>query len=204
MVRGCAGDGNRPRGVPWWSVFAPGSAEDARLLAAARKTCVGCPAIPLIFERFQAGYAIARNPMEGTVMRLAILLLITGWIAAPGMFAQNPGTPAPIAGSPKVELKGKIENLQVARGQGMPQMEVRTEKGVTRVLLGSFRYLIEQNFNPKAGDEVTVKGYKADDYVVAISVTLESEGRTLKLRDEDGRPVWMRGRRGGPPCPSCK
>ncbi len=111
--------------------------------------------------------------------------------------AQTPGTGAAIASAPKVELKGKIEKVEVARGQGMPSLQIRTASGTVRVLLGSFRYLMEQNFNPKAGQDVTVKGYRLKDEVVAISVSLPSEDKTIKLRDEDGRPVWMRGRRGG-------
>jgi hypothetical protein len=78
----------------------------------------------------------------------------------------------------------------------MPYLEVRTTDKSVRVVLGSMRYLMEQDFNPKAGDEVAVTGYKVDDSVVAITVTLPASGRVLKLRDEAGWPVWMGGRRG--------
>jgi hypothetical protein len=58
------------------------------------------------------------------------------------------------------------------------------------------RYLMEQNFNPKAGMEVSVRGYQGDKSVIAISVA--ADGKVLRLRDENGRPVWMGGRgRGG-------
>jgi hypothetical protein len=111
---------------------------------------------------------------------------------------------APIAGSPKVDLKGKIGKIQLAMGQGMPYLEVRTTDKTVRVVLGSMRYLMEQDFNPKAGDEVAVTGYKVNDGVVAITVTLPATGKVLRLRDEVGRPVWMGGRRGPPMTRSTK
>ena len=131
-------------------------------------------------------------------MRSFRFLTIIGLAAVGAAFAQPSGTPAPIAGSPQVELKGRIEKIQVAQGQGMPHLEVKSAGKTTKVILGSVRYLMEQDFNPKAGDEVVVKGYKMNDDVVAISVALPAQGKVLKLRDADGRPVWMRGRYGGP------
>jgi hypothetical protein len=55
---------------------------------------------------------------------------------------------------------------------------------------------MEQNFNPKAGAEVAVKGFKAGADVYAITVTLVAEGKLLRLRAEDGRPLWQGGRFG--------
>jgi hypothetical protein len=97
---------------------------------------------------------------------------------------------APIAANPVVEIKGVVKQVHISRGQGMPYLEV----GATKVYLGSMRYLIAENFNPKAGQDVVVKGYKTGDSVVAIEVTLPAEKKTLKLRDAQGRPLW----RGGP------
>jgi hypothetical protein len=68
----------------------------------------------------------------------------------------------------------------------------------TTVILGSMRYLMEQNFNPKAGVQAQVKGYKLPATVIAIEVRLPAENLTLKLRDENGWPLW----RGGG-CPHC-
>ena len=131
-------------------------------------------------------------------MKRVQFLVLTGVAAASAVLAQPSGMQAPITGSPKVELKGKIEKIQLARGQGTPYLEVRTTDKTVRVALGSMRYLMEQDFNPKAGDEVAVTGYKVNDSVVAITVTLPATGKVLRLRDEAGRPVWMGGRRGPP------
>jgi hypothetical protein len=56
---------------------------------------------------------------------------------------------------------------------------------------------MEQDFNPKTGEEAAVHGYRVNGDVIAISITVR--GKTLRLRDENGWPVWMKGRRGGPP-----
>ena len=95
-----------------------------------------------------------------------------------------------------MELKGRIQKVEVARGQGMPHLEVRSGGSTVRVVLGSVRYLIEQNFNPKAGEEIVVSGFKADDVVLAVTVKLLKDGKLLRLRDDEGRPLWMRGPRG--------
>jgi hypothetical protein len=125
-------------------------------------------------------------------MRLCVL-------AACGLaFAQLSWGQQPlIANSPKVEFKGVIESVQLVRGEGTPAIVVKTGDATVRVILGSMRYLMEQDFNPKGGAEVLVRGFKAsEEDVYAISVTLPAENKTLHLRDEEGRPLWQRGRYG--------
>ena len=107
-----------------------------------------------------------------------------------------------IADSPKVEFRGVIQSVQLVRGDGTPAIVVKTEGATVRVFLGSMRYLMEQDFNPKAGEEVLVRGFKANEEdVYAISVTLTAGNKTVHLRDEEGRPLWQRGRYGRNPSP---
>ncbi len=114
----------------------------------------------------------------------------------PNGSAGQTGAAAPVASNPIVQIKGKILKTQIAAGQGMPYLEVDQNGRTVKVLLGSMRYLLQQNFNPKAGDEVSVKGYQTADEVVAITVT-PTGGSELKLRDDSGWPVWGgRGRMG--------
>lgn len=108
--------------------------------------------------------------------------------------AQSGVAAAPIASNPKVEMKGVVGQIQIVPGAGTPYLELKQGGESTRVYLGAIHYLIAGNFNPKTGQEATVKGYKAADSVVAIEVTLTGEGKTLKFRDENGWPLW----RGGP------
>ena len=96
--------------------------------------------------------------------------------------------------APVVDLKGIIKQTHIGHGQGMPYLDVEQGGKTTKVYLGSMRYLIAENFNPKAGQDVVVKGYRSDEDVVAIEVSLPKENKTLRLRDSSGRPLW----RGGP------
>jgi hypothetical protein len=129
-------------------------------------------------------------------MKRVKFLWMAGLLMAGASLAQGPGAPNLLAGSPKVEIKGRIQSVQLSQGQGTPYLEVQTGSAVTRGVLGAGRYLMEQNFNPKAGAEVAVKGFKAGADVYAITVTLVAEGKLLRLRAEDGRPLWQGGRFG--------
>ncbi|MCL6546328.1 MAG: hypothetical protein K6T61_13955 [Bryobacteraceae bacterium] len=126
------------------------------------------------------------------VLPFAICLGLVGPLALPG---RQPTAVIP-ANAPKVELQGRIESVDILRGQGMPSLLVRTPEATTRVFLGSMRYLMERNFNPKAGAEVRVTGYRVGEDVFASQVTLPAENQTLQLRDEAGRPLWIGGRLG--------
>jgi hypothetical protein len=120
-------------------------------------------------------------------MRRWQILLAAGFLCAMAALAQR-------AGAPKVEIRGTIEKVQAMRGEGMPSLILRAEGKPERVLLGSMRYMLEQDFNPKAGEQATVRGFRVNDAILAITVTYR--GKTVKFRDESGMPVWMRGRRG--------
>jgi hypothetical protein len=119
------------------------------------------------------------------------------FLAACAVWAQPRGPHFPAPGAPKVELKGKIEKIRIAHGQGMPSLTIRAGDKAATVWLGSMRYLVEQDFRPKAGDDAEVSGYQAGDGVVAVTVT--TGGKTLRLRDDAGFPLWSGGRRGPPP-----
>lgn len=95
---------------------------------------------------------------------------------------------------PVTELRGRVEKVQITPGAGMPSLMVQPAgaKEPVQVVLGSMRYLIEQNFNPKAGNEIEVRGFQVDGSLYAATVSLPAEKRTLKLREDDGTPVWRR------------
>jgi len=104
--------------------------------------------------------------------------------------AQTPEQ-APIASQPKVELKGTVSKVSAAPGQGMPFLDMRSGQETVKVYLGSMRFLMQNDFNPKAGDAIGVKGYKMKDGVVAIEISLAG-AKPLVFRDSEGRPLWMR------------
>ena len=49
---------------------------------------------------------------------------------------------------------------------------------------------------PGVGEVVKLAQAKMNDDVIAISVTLPAENKTIKLRDENGWPVWRQGQHG--------
>jgi hypothetical protein len=105
---------------------------------------------------------------------------------------------APIADNPIVDVRGTIAKVQIAMGQGMPFLEVTTAQGPVKLYLGSMRYLIQENFTPKAGEALEAKGYKVNkESIVAIRIELPGTKKVLKLRDEHGWPLWMGGMRRG-------
>ena len=120
--------------------------------------------------------------MEATVVamfRISLVLLFALQVAA----SAQPPVPAPISGQPMVEMKGTVSKVSAAPGQGMPYLEMRSGAETVKITLGSMRYLMQNDFNPKAGDAVEVKGYKMEDGVVAAEVSL-SGGKPLKLVDD--------------------
>lgn len=124
-----------------------------------------------------------------TLIKLSLVIL--GWTAA--VSGQSTPVQTPLATAPKVEVKGTIERIQITPGQGMPFLELKTDKGTQRVMLGSMRYLMEQNFKPKAGNAAVVKGFLVNDIVVARSVEIPAEKVSIQLRDENGVPLWRMG-----------
>jgi hypothetical protein len=131
--------------------------------------------------------------MKAPVLVAAVLL------ACP-LFSQDTGAKSD---NRSIEIKGQIAKVGIARGQGMPSLDVKADSGKTwKVWLGSMRFLMEQNFSPKAGQDVRVKGFPATaaDEMTAQTVTLTETKQTIRLRDEQGFPLWRgpmgRGRRG--------
>jgi hypothetical protein len=100
------------------------------------------------------------------------------------------------SGREKVELKGVIRKISMLPGTSMPSLELETKEGTVNVLLGSRRYLLEHNFNPKAGVTAVVKGLRMDGSVAACVIELPEENFSLRLRTDEGVPLWRGGRWG--------
>lgn len=100
--------------------------------------------------------------------------------------------PPAVAGKP-IEVSGKVAQIRIALGQGMPSFDLKHGDETTRVYLGPMPFLIAENFNPKAGQDVVVKGYKLEDRIIASQITFVAEKRTIKFRDDQGWPLWRGG-----------
>jgi hypothetical protein len=99
----------------------------------------------------------------------------------------------PAAHHPLVDIKGTIKQVHIQQGAGMPSVDVETADGTVKLMLGSMRYLMQNNFSPKAGEAITAKALKESTHSLAISVELPASGKSLKLRDENGKPLWRGG-----------
>jgi len=72
-------------------------------------------------------------------------------------------------------------------------LKVETKKGESvTVHAGPSQYTAQQDFRFKAGDAVTISGSKTRIGMkqVIMASEIQSGGRTLKLRDQQGRPLW--------------
>jgi hypothetical protein len=94
-----------------------------------------------------------------------------------------------------VELKGQITNIRLAAGS-IPSVTVAALQGAVEVHLGSMAYLVTNGFNPKLGEQAVIKALLTQGGYVAVVITLPAQKVTLRLRDDEGRPLWRGGRRG--------
>jgi hypothetical protein len=131
---------------------------------------------------------------------LVLALVGPGW-AQPGpgrgggMGARlyNPQTVTTVKG--KVE---KLEEINMGRRMAMTEVLLKTDQGSLRVHLGPNWYLSDQKFSLKAGDTLEATGSKVTlaGQPMLIAREVKVQGKTLKLRDDQGVPAW-RGRGGG-------
>lgn len=123
--------------------------------------------------------------------------------------AQGPGTGRRMRMyNPATEttIQGAVQEVkQVTRGPRMTgtHLLVKVGEETTEVMLGPSTFISKQGFSFAKGDPVAVTGSKITmdgvNYVIAREVV--KDGKTLVLRDKDGRPQWAGARmgRGTPP-----
>jgi hypothetical protein len=120
--------------------------------------------------------------------------------AGPGMGPQmyNPQTVTTVQGT--VESLGNYPSLGPGSRRGMRYRGVvlKTDQGPITVHLGPSWYLSEEKFPLKAGETMEVTGSKIaqDGTTIIMASEVKANGKTLKLRDEQGFPVWRGAGRG--------
>jgi hypothetical protein len=92
----------------------------------------------------------------------------------------------------------KIGRRAMPHGPNGTGMVVRTEDGPMPVILGPDRYLARHHFRIDPRDHVMVKGSVVEmrGRKVMIAQKIERDNEVLKLRRENGKPLWHK--RGGP------
>jgi len=153
------------------------------------------------------------------LMELMVLFIVTLALVCPVLAQPQPGGSGPGMGmgsgmGPRIynpqtvtTVKGQVERLQTIdmgrRGRGMTLQEVflKTDQGSLRVHLGPAWYLEQQQAALKVGDAMEVTGSKVtlNQEPTIIAKELRVNGKTVKLRDEQGFPLWRgMGPGGGP------
>jgi hypothetical protein len=106
----------------------------------------------------------------------------------------NPQTVTTVKGA--VE---KVEELSMGRmGMKIRELILKTEKGSLAVHLAPDWYLDQEKFAVKAGDTVEVTGSQVtlNNQPAMIAKDITMNGKTLKLRDDQGLPAWRGAGRG--------
>jgi hypothetical protein len=96
-----------------------------------------------------------------------------------------------------------VEKVDLAPSGTHPSISIVTDQGETaQVLVAPIWYLEDHSFSVKSGDELTVTFAEVNIAGESRKVALElkqRDGKTLRLRDERGLPlwtIWKRGHRG--------
>ena len=96
-------------------------------------------------------------------------------------------------------ITGTIESVDTLTGPRgnfhLIELIVKDKSGTIPVNIGPSFYLDSQNITFKSGEVVEVTGSKLQfngkDVIAAAKV--KYDGKTIQLRDDNGRPVWARG-----------
>ena len=140
-------------------------------------------------------------------LRVGVSLIMLIFLAAAISWAQGQGNqPGDVWGTkgqygrmfdPKTveSLSGEVAAVgkftPSGRSAGV-RFTLNTEKGPVEVILGPGWYVEKQNFTIEPQDTVTVKGSRVavEGKPTIIAAEVTKAGKTLKLRDANGMPVW--------------
>lgn len=87
-----------------------------------------------------------------------------------------------------------VESLAAGKGPGVGwrRVTVQTDQEAIPVILGPVWYLEQQKFTLGSGDSLEVRGSRVtvEERPYLIAAEVKKGKKTLKLRDQDGLPVW--------------
>lgn len=128
---------------------------------------------------------------------VTVIAVIAGFILASAAMAQRNYDPKTVE-----TLEGKVLSVEKVThrgggGYGIHLM-MQTEKETIAVHLGPAWYIEKQTPRLQANDTITVRGSRTtvDGKAAIIAAEIKKGGDTLKLRDENGVPLWSGQRRG--------
>lgn len=97
-----------------------------------------------------------------------------------------------------ITMTGRIVSVLAGDDRHGARIELDSNGARAVVMLGPQRYWAEHGITVKAGDDVTVRGSKAQGkdgvvYILAQKITGTSQNKSTSLRNEAGRPAWADG-----------
>lgn len=102
-----------------------------------------------------------------------------------------------------IDIKGVVTDTQLPDRGAIATLSLRAENDQYTVMLAPAWYLKKQGFRVEKGERLRVSGSRMPDrqgtvYLVAATVVKDATGEEIRLRDENGAPLWSRkSRRGG-------
>ncbi len=90
-------------------------------------------------------------------------------------------------------VSGEVTEVQKMPGMAAGvHLQVKTDKETLSVIMGPASYLEQQKVTLAAGDKVEIKGsrVKHPQRAMLIAGELKKGDRVVKLRDEQGKPLW--------------
>jgi len=135
----------------------------------------------------------------GLLAACALLgLAASVWAQGPGGPGMGPG-PGVYNPQTVTTVKGTVETLMKQRR--MSGLVLKTDQGSLPVHVGPYLYLRQQGITFKVGDPLEVTGSQVtlQGKPAIIAREVKVDGKTLKLRDEQGLPLWRGGRPGPGP-----
>jgi hypothetical protein len=104
-------------------------------------------------------------------------------------------------------VKGQVESLgshgmtgwRITPGMQSQGLVLITDKGNITINLGPPWYIRKQGFDLKQGDSLEVTGSQVtkDGQTLLLAAQVKRDGQTLKVRDEQGVPLWREQDHGG-------
>jgi len=136
-------------------------------------------------------------------LRSLILSLLVGMLGMAAQAQMGPGTGKHMSNyDPKSEvtLSGTVDRVTQPNGQGGwygTHLFVKGDNALIEVHVGPTDYITSQQFSFATGDVVEVTGSKVkmQDNDVLLAREIKKDGKTLVLRNAQGKPNWSRGPR---------
>jgi hypothetical protein len=97
----------------------------------------------------------------------------------------------------KTTLEGTVQTVNMAAGQGFPNFTLQVGSNTFTLMAGPFWALQQADFKISQGDRLSVEAYPSlqhqNTWVAATIQNLTTQ-KSIRLRDENGQPLGMRGR----------